>query len=263
MQKHPLPEGAPGAARPPVVVTGAGSGLGRATALALARRSTPLLLVGRDTSRLLATQRACMETGLAATACHVHAADITTPGEADRIVSRAIDALGSIGGLVNNAAVAKFGALDATDEDDWSTTFETNFFAAARLMRAAIPALRETRGMIVNIGSIGGLLAMPGRSMYGASKAALMHFTRSMARELAPDIRVNAIIPGAIETEIYGTLGMDEQTLHAFKQSLVSTTPMGRMGTTEDISPWIELLFSDGGRWVTGSLIVIDGGRAC
>jgi NAD(P)-dependent dehydrogenase (short-subunit alcohol dehydrogenase family) len=263
MPNSPQTDGATNVARPPVIITGAGSGLGRATALALARRGTPLLLVGRDTSRLIATQLASIETGLTARACHILASDITAPGEANKIVARAIDAFGSIGGLVNNAAVAKFGALDATDEDDWSTTFETNFFAAARLMRAAIPALRESRGMIVNIGSIGGPLAMPERSMYGASKAALMHLTKSMARELAPHIRVNAIIPGAIETEIYGTLGMDEQTLRAFKHSLVSTTPMGRMGTTEDISPWIELLFSDGGRWVTGSLIVIDGGRAC
>ncbi len=147
--------------------------------------------------------------------------------------------------------------------EDWELLLRTNLLAPTLLISYAIPALRMSRGCIVNIGSIGGMVSLPGRALYGASKAAFAHLTRSLARELAPDIRVNAILPGAVDTKMYDSLGLDEHSLTLLKDEMVRTTPLGRMGHVNDIVPWIEMLLSDAGSWVTGSLMVVDGGRSC
>jgi NAD(P)-dependent dehydrogenase (short-subunit alcohol dehydrogenase family) len=107
------------------------------------------------------------------------------------------------------------------------------------------------------------LLALPTRAVYGASKAALAHLTRSLARELAPDVRVNAVLPGAIDTEMYADLGWSDEETARLRAEMVRRTPLGRMGTVDDVVPWIEMLLSPASEWVTGSLIVVDGGRSC
>jgi NAD(P)-dependent dehydrogenase (short-subunit alcohol dehydrogenase family) len=243
---------------PVVIVTGAGSGLGRALAISLAASGRRLVLVGRRADQLAKTA-AGTPTGVFLTV----PADIGAPGAAQSIVRAALDAFGRVDALVNNAAVARFGALTEIDNADIDSLMRTNLLGPLDLIRHAAAELTRRRGAVVNVGSIGGVLALPGRSAYGASKAALHHLTRSLARELAPHVRVNAVVPGAIDTEMYDNLGWAAERVAALRAEMVRTTPLGRMGTPEDVVPWIELLLSRAGAWVTGSTLVVDGGRSC
>jgi NAD(P)-dependent dehydrogenase (short-subunit alcohol dehydrogenase family) len=245
------------------VVTGASSGLGRALSEALSMRGRPVLLVGRNRERLLETRASCLLSGGPASKYQIVVADLTEDGAAQYVVSEALREFGAINALVNNAGLARFGPIEGADLIDWSRMITTNLIGPAALIKYAIPALRKSRGVVVNVGSIGGLLAVPGRALYGASKAALAHLTRSLARELAPEIRVNAVLPGAIETEMYEDLGLDEEAVGQLRAELTRTTPLGRMGTVHDVVPWIEMLLGPAGSWVTGSLLVVDGGRSC
>jgi NAD(P)-dependent dehydrogenase (short-subunit alcohol dehydrogenase family) len=243
---------------PVAIVTGAGSGLGRALASSLARTGWRLVLVGRRPERLAGTVA-----GLPPGSARAVAVDVGATGAADRIVDAALDGFGRFDAVVNNAGVARFGPLAGFDVKDVELMVYTNFVGPLALIHRAVPELARTRGTVVNVGSIGGVLALPGRAAYGATKAALHHLTRSLARELAPDVRVNAVAPGAIDTEMYDDLGWDAGRVAQLRAEMVRTTPLGRMGTPEDVVPWIELLLGRAGAWVTGCCVVVDGGRSC
>lgn len=245
-------------ADPVVIVTGAGSGLGRGLALSLGAKGNRLVLVGRGKERLLDTRAALGDAD-----CLVLPADVGEDGAAERIVGRALDTFGRLDAVVNNAGLSRMAGLDRLALAEAEAMVRTNLLGPTFLIRHAIEPLRATRGTVLNVGSIGGLLAMPSRALYGASKAALHHLTRSLARELAPDIRVNAVLPGAIDTPMYDDLGATPEQVAGLRREMVATTPLGRMGTPEDVVPWIEHLLGPAGRWVTGSLFVIDGGRSC
>jgi NAD(P)-dependent dehydrogenase (short-subunit alcohol dehydrogenase family) len=240
------------------IVTGAGSGLGRALAISLAAAGWRLVLVGRRADRLAKTA-AELPDG----AAHAVAVDVGAPGSAERVVREALDGFGRVDALVNNAGVARFGTLAEFDAAGVESMMRTNLVGPLALIHHAVPELIRRRGTIVNVGSIGGVLALPGRAAYGASKAALHHLTRSLARELAPHVRVNAVAPGAIDTEMYDELGWDADRVAQLRADMVRTTPLGRMGTPEDVVPWIELLLGRAGAWMTGSIVVVDGGRSC
>ena len=244
--------------RPVVVITGAGSGLGRCLAMSLAGQGHRLTLVGRSKERLLETLAA-----LGGADCLTLALDVTEAAAGDRIVSETLDAFQRIDAVVNNAGLARLAGLEQLALADAEAMMRTNLIGPAFLIRHAVAALRETKGVVVNVGSIGGLLSVPSRALYGASKAALHHLTRSLARELAPDVRVNAVLPGAIDTPMYDDLGCSPEEVATLRRTMVGTTPLGRMGTPQDVVPWIEQLLGPAGRWVTGSLFVIDGGRSC
>jgi NAD(P)-dependent dehydrogenase (short-subunit alcohol dehydrogenase family) len=243
---------------PVVVITGAGSGLGRSLAVSLAAKGHRLVLVGRSKERLLETQA-----DIAGADCLTLSVDITEEGAGDYIVSQTLGAFQRIDAVVNNAGMARMAGIEQLALAEAEAMVRTNLIGPTFLIRHAIAALRETRGTVVNVGSIGGLLAVPSRALYGASKAALHHLTRSLARELAPDVRVNAVLPGAIDTPMYDDLGCAADEVASLRRNLVDTTPLGRMGTPADVVPWIEQLLGPAGRWVTGSLFVIDGGRSC
>jgi NAD(P)-dependent dehydrogenase (short-subunit alcohol dehydrogenase family) len=245
------------------VITGAGSGLGRELARALAARGNRLVLVGRRKECLLTTQAECIAAGLREDDVLVVPADITELPVAQSVVQDALDTFGRIDSLVNNAGLAQFAPILHANLGDLDRMLRTNFIGPVALIQQAIPGLQQTRGTIVNIGSIGGILALPGRALYGASKAALHHLTGSLARELAPDIRVNAVLPGAVDTEMYDNLNLSAPEVAALRAGLIASTPLGRMGTARDVVPWIEMLLGPHGGWVTGSLLVVDGGRSC
>ena len=226
------------------------------------RNGYSLAIVGRRRDRLIETKDLCLRSHESNSRCHVVVADVTKPADVERIVSETVEHFGGVGALINNAALAKFSPIEEGDMASWNDLIQTNVLGPALLIKQAVPLLRESRGAIINISSIGGILSLPGRAIYGASKAALTHMTKSLARELAP-IRVNAIVPGAIETEMYERLGYSSSQVSELKKQMIDTTPMGRMGTVDDIVPWVELLVSKAGEWVTGSSIVVDGGRSC
>lgn len=238
-----------------VIVTGATSGIGRAAAVAFAQRGASVLAVGRSVDALADVARA----GASIRTC---AADITEDGAAERVVSSAIDAYGGVDILVNAAGVIATGAIDATSDDKWDAMMNVNVKAPFRLIRAAVPYLKERKGCVVNVSSVNGLRAFAGVLAYNVSKAAMDHLTRCVALEMAPfGVRVNCVNPGVTVTNLHRRGGMDETAYTAFLQRSKETHPLGRPGQPTDVSGMILFLASDEASWMTGETIPVDGGR--
>lgn len=245
-----------------VLVTGAGSGIGAAVAVRAACAGASVALVGRRVGALEETAALIRRTAGERTRTAVLPWDVRAEPGADRLVGAAIERLGRIDGLVNNAGVARFAPLEDAASADLDAMLDTHIRGPVALIRACLPALRADRGSVVNVSSVGGVLAMPGRSLYGASKAALNSLTRSLAHELAPDVRVNAVLPGPVETPMYDDLGLDEPATAALRAGLLAGTPMGRFGTPDEVAHWVcALLDAERSGWITGVLLPVDGGR--
>lgn len=242
-----------------IIVTGAGTGIGRAAALEAAAQGALLVLVGRRAHLVDSTARECRLLGTSATSV---SADVSAPEAPAQIVGAAIASCHRLDGLVNNAGLARFGPLRSCTDQDIQAMFAVNLLAPLRLIRAAEESLRAAGGAVVNVSSIGGVVATPDRAAYGATKAALNHLTRSLARELAPQVRVNAVLPGPVDTPMYGDLGLDAEASRRLADELVRTTPAGRMGQPAEVARWICWLLDDRSSWATGSLLTIDGGRS-
>ncbi len=239
-----------------IVVTGAGSGIGRAIAEQLIQAGTRVTVVGRRELPLCELVEGAQDSVLALPI------DVTAPGAPNRIVTATVHCFGRLDAVVNNAGLARFARLVDADPDDFQAMLDVNLRAPAELIKAALPHLQRSRGAVVNVSSVGGTLAMPGRAFYGASKAALNSLTRSLARELAPDIRVNAVLPGPVDTPMYGNLGLTGKETARLRGDLIAGTPMQRFGDTGEVAQWVCCLLDDEiSRWVTGALIPIDGGR--
>lgn len=244
-----------------VVVTGAGSGIGRAIGETVAKAGGHVVALGRRPEIL---QEAADSFGRFAG--REMLAIPTDIGRADQVahaIDAALNRFGCIDALVNNAGVAHFAPIDQADLADLEIMLDVHLRGPIHLIRSALPALKRSAGNIVNVSSIGGILALPGRVLYGATKAALNHLTRSLARELAPAVRVNAIIPGPVVTPIYSNLQLSIEDLRSLEDELIRTTPAGRFGRPEEVARWVCSLIDDESRWVTGALITVDGGRSC
>jgi NAD(P)-dependent dehydrogenase (short-subunit alcohol dehydrogenase family) len=241
-----------------LVITGAGTGIGAAVARLAAEAGARAILVGRRVDAL----RSCLEQ-----VDRKHRANLvlcpTDIGDEDStaaLVDTVLAELGHVDGLVNNAGIARFASLENADLADLALMFRVHVSGPAQLIRGLLPSLRQQRGAVVNVTSVGGSLATPNRSFYGATKAAINHLTRSLAIELAPEVRVNAILPGPVDTPIYD-VGMDQAGTTALRDQLISATPLGRFGTPDEVATWVCQLLSPAGAWITGTLLPIDGGR--
>jgi NAD(P)-dependent dehydrogenase (short-subunit alcohol dehydrogenase family) len=242
-----------------IIVTGATSGIGRATAEAFGREGGSLVLVGRQEAVLAEAAAAVRAAGGQAAAC---SADLTAADAPERIVNAALAAFGHIDVLVNAAGVIASGTLEATTDDIWDTMMAVNLRAPFRLMRAAAPHLTARKGAVVNVSSVNGLRSFPGVLAYCVSKAGVDHLPRSAALEMAPaGVRVNAVNPGVTVTNLHRRSGMGEPQYAAFLERSKDTHPLGRPGQPDEIAALILFLASDRAGWMTGETIPIDGGR--
>jgi NAD(P)-dependent dehydrogenase (short-subunit alcohol dehydrogenase family) len=241
------------------IVTGASSGIGRASAEAFAASGYGVLAVGRDVAALDELSSGVARNG---GHCVPLAADLTEDGAIEGIVPAALAAFGRLDVLVNAAGIIGSGTIETTQVEDADYMMGVNVRAPLMLMQAAVPALVETRGTIVNVSSVAGLRAFPGVLAYCISKAALDQLTRCAALELAPKgIRVNAVNPGVVISALHRRSGMNEDSYAAFLEHSRSTHPLGRVGTPAEIAELILFLASNRAGWITGETISIDGGR--
>lgn len=234
-----------------VLVTGGGTGIGRAIARAFAAAGARVAVGGRRAERLEEVARELGDRGLAVPG------DVSRPGASARIIDAVTSALGGLDVLVNNAGAYPRGPLaSASDQDLWGA-FSTNVIAPMALIRDAIPALRSGPGVVVNIGSTVARLAKPDMAAYTTSKLALEQATRALAVELGPlGIRVNCVAPGMTATDMMAHLRADPSVL----QQYLAATPLGRMGDPDDIARVVLAVASDEFSWVTGQVIQCSGG---
>jgi NAD(P)-dependent dehydrogenase (short-subunit alcohol dehydrogenase family) len=241
------------------IITGSTSGIGRAAAVRLARDGYAILAVGRETGALAQTETAVATAGAA---CATLREDVTKPDAPERIVDAAVTQFGGIDALINAAGIIGSGTIETTDDAGWDRMMDINVRSLFRLSRAAAPHLIARRGAIVNVSSVAGLRSFPGILAYAVSKAAVDQFTRCVALELAAKgVRVNAVNPGVVVTNLHRRSGMGEEQYAAFLERSKETHPMGRTGTPEEIAELIAFLASPGSGWITGETISIDGGR--
>jgi len=242
-----------------VIITGASSGIGKAAALRFARAGASVLAVGRNEAALadivVAIER---EGGRGASI----AADVTAPDAPTTIVDAALARFGRITALVNAAGIIGSGTVETTTDEQWDAMLDINARAPFRLMRAAVPALAESRGSIVNVSSVTGLRSFPGVLAYCVSKSGVDQLTRCAALELAPKgVRVNAVNPGVVISNLHRRGGMTEEHYAAFLEHSKATHPLGRPGEATEIADLIFFLASPDAAWITGETISIDGGR--
>src|SRR5687767_13416346 len=242
------------------VVTGASSGIGRATALLLARNGCDVVAVGRNEVELNALRDEARD---AAGSVKIHLGDITETSQVDRLISETIDAFGRIDILVNAAGIIKTGNIENTTLDEWDKMMNVNLRSAFYLMQRCVPHLAARRGNVVNVSSVTGTRAFPNVLAYCVSKAATDQLTRCAALELASKgIRVNAVNPGVVVTNLHRRGGMSEDDYVKFIENAKNTHPIGRPGNAEEVAELIGFLASEKASWITGVTYEIDGGRA-
>ncbi len=237
-----------------VIITGGGTGIGRAAAIRFARAGAWVVIVGRRAAPL-------EETASNSDRIIPVPADLLREGELERVIQTANSRWGRIDVLVNNAGTFVQRSLEEIDQQLVTSLFATNVLAPSLLSQAALPFLKTAQGSIVNVSSTFGHKAAPTISHYAASKAALEHLTRCWALELAPHrIRVNAVAPGPTETNILVSSGLPAAAIKQIKKEESERVPLGRRGTADEIATWIVSLADPAASWVTGQVIAIDGG---
>lgn len=243
-----------------LLITGATSGIGKATALRFAESGARIAAVGRD-ERALAELEAQVDRAGAKFLSIT--ADLSLEGQPETVVANTVNHFGGIDVLVNAAGHISSGTIENTTPEAWDAMLEINLRAPFILMQKALPTIVERRGNIVNVSSVTGLRAFPGVLAYCVSKAGLDQLTRCAALELAPKgVRVNAVNPGVVITEIHKRGGMNEEQYDAFLEHSKGTHPLGRVGEAREIAELVFFLASDRAAWITGVTYSIDGGRA-
>lgn len=235
------------------IVTGAGRGIGRATAIALAENGADVVLAARSVDQLEEVAEIVRKNGRKAIVVPCNAARTE---ELRDLAERTVKELGRIDIVINNVGGSPPKAFLETDEKDLSGAFHFNVTTAFALSRAAVPHMLEAGGTIVNISSVIGQVTGRGFAAYGTAKAAMTHFTKLLAEDLAPKIRVNAIAVGSTATSALETV----LTVDAVRNAMIDATPLKRLGEPEDIALGALYLASPASAFVTGSVMEIHGG---
>jgi 3-oxoacyl-[acyl-carrier protein] reductase len=235
------------------VVTGAGRGIGRAIALGFATDGADVVCMSRTPENAGKVADEIRALGRRAWS---YAIDVSNTAQVEHGGEQILEATGRVDILVNNAGVTRDALLMRLSEADWDSVIDTNLKGAFLLTRAFVRAfLKQRSGRIINISSVIGLIGNAGQSNYAASKAALIGFTKSIARELAPrGITVNALAPGFIETDM--TAVLSDQV----RQDLLKKIPLTGFGQPNDVAQAARFLAGPGGRYITGQVLAVDGG---
>lgn len=238
------------------ILTGAGSGIGRACALAFGREGARVALVGRRIERLEEVAREIGEHALAIPA------DISQKRDIERVVATTAAHFGGLHVLVNNAGVLFPGTAEEVTEEQWDRTFNVNVRGLWLLSREALPYMRRAGGgSIVNVASVLGMVGARRRASYAPSKGAVVLLTRCMAVDHAADkIRVNCICPSFVETELTAVAYNQAPDPAAARRERIAAHPSGRLGEPEDVAGLAVYLASDESLWVTGAAFPVDGG---
>ncbi len=243
------------------IVTGATSGIGRATALLFANTGLTVVAAGRNQLKLDGLEIEA-GAGLGGT-IECFQADLCETDQIDRLVAHTIEKFGGIDILVNAAGIIANGSIETTTLDAWDRMLDINLRATFNLMQKCVPHLEKTNGNIVNVSSVTGIRAFPNVLAYCVSKAATDQLTKCAALELAPKgIRVNSVNPGVVVTELHKNGGMPAENYEKFLEHSKTTHPLGRVGKPEEIADLIYFLASPNASWITGGTYEIDGGRA-
>ena len=237
------------------LVTGSAAGIGRATALAFAREGAAITVnYTKSKAEAEATMKEITDMGVDAILVK---ADVSNESEVREMVAMTMKAFGRIDILINNAGITRFvplNDLDALDDEAWDAIYAVNIKGSFYCARAVAPIMKKLgEGLIVNTSSIAGFTGVGSSIPYAASKAAVISLTKSLARVLGPEIRVNAVAPGFVPTR----WNAGREAEHA---GVIAQTPMGRLTTAEDIAG-VSVAFATDAKFVTGTVIVVDGGK--
>ena len=242
------------------IVTGATSGIGRATASLFAANGAKVVGVGRNETELR-NLRDAVQNGHGGS-IKGHLADLTETSQVDRLVSETVDDLGKIDILINAAGIIKNGNIEDTSLDEWDKMLNINLRSVFYLMQKCVPFLEATKGNIVNVSSVTGPRAFPNVLAYCVSKAGIDQLTRCSALELAAKgVRVNAVNPGVVVTGLHKRSGMSDEKYGTFLEHSRTTHPLGRVGQASEVAELIMFLASDKAGWITAATYEIDGGR--
>lgn len=236
------------------IITGAGSGFGRATSELYAKEGAKVVVVDYNEDTAQETVLAIQANGGEAVAVK---ADVSNEADVKNFIQTAIDTYGQIDILFNNAGIYAPGTVEATSMDDWNRSLNVNVTALFLASKHAMPYLKETKGNIINTASAGGIIGFPEAISYATTKGAVISFTRALAVDYAEDgVRVNAIAPGTGET------GMTKELLEIDEvyQGFISPIPMKRLGKPGDIANAALFLGSDQAAYITGHILPVDGG---
>ena len=238
------------------LVTGGSRGIGRAIALELARRGADVAINYNSASAAAdEVVAAIREMGRVSIAIQ---ADVASYASAGELVKQATEALGGLNCVVNNAGITRDKLLMAMKEEDWQAVIQTNLSGVYNVTQQAIRQLlrnRDTGARVVNITSVSGIVGVPGQANYSAAKAGIIGFTKAVAKEVAKrNILVNAVAPGFIETDMTAALN---QVMIGEATKMI---PQGRLGTSEEIAAAVAFLVGPGGNYITGQVLVVDGG---
>lgn len=245
-----------------VLITGASSGIGAGAAIHFASLGCRLALSGRNEENLQKTVKQCVDTGLPEGKIISLLADMCIVGDCERVVKEAVDHFGQLDVLVNSAGIQIPGSIETAKLEDYDKQMDTNVRSLFVLTQLAVPYLIKTKGNVVNISSVAGLRSFPGILAYNMSKAAVDQMTRSVALELADrSVRVNAVNPGVIVTDIHKRGGMSELDYQQFLEKCKTTHALGRVGTVDEVAKAIAFLASDDASFITGVTLSVDGGR--
>jgi len=241
------------------VITGGGSGIGRAIALAFGREEARVAVVGRRRGALdqvVSKLEQAHHEALAVTC------DITQEKQSKSAIEEVEREFGPVTVLVNNAGILSVSTIETVSEEEWDQVMATNLKGPFLMSRAVLPSMRRAGGgSIVNIGSVLGLVAMKQRAAYCASKGGVTLLTKAMAIDHAHEkIRVNCICPSIVETELVEELFSDSEQGRKARQDRIGTLPLGRFGRPNDIAELAVFLASDESSWITGTAIPADGG---